>query len=602
MAVSSEEAPCLVVRGSKGLCLQAPPDFAIHQGFTPDDSKYVKVMAFSGDGKRLAWSNMSSVQVAEQREGGKWEVLVTIPQSKVHCLAWSPLSGVIATWEQYTTTAGKPPEPNLHLYHPSTGEKLKSFFQKKMTNWCPMWSSDERICSRIVNNEVQFYEGQNFESIQYKLHLPKVQDFSLSLTPSKQTHLVTYVPGSKGAPSFCRLYQYPLFAEHQVLANKSFFQADSVEVTWNRPGTASLLLTQSEVDKTGGSYYGKQQLHYMSVKGDTAMVGLAKEGPVYSTHWSPAGDLFAVVYGFMPSKATMFDLKGEPVFDFGTGPRNSALFNPQSSILMIGGFGNLRGKIEMWDVAKKVMVSTFDAPDSTNVSWCPDGQRLLTTTTAPRLRVGNGYKVWHYSGALQHEKHFATGDELWEAEWQSRDSCPQFTVTKQMAPGIKPTQPVAAKQAYRPPGARGTQSTFKLHDDEEAPQNLKKAGSAEPEVLSKSAAKNKKRKEAAKAAKVAETAIPVQKRSNDQTDALSAAASHAQAAKVTKEVANSYQGAKGLLFDPQKEKKMRKLTDKLAKIKKLKEELASGKELEKNQLEMLSKEQDMVEELRMLEL
>jgi len=549
---------------------------------------------------------MNCVQVAAQKADGNWALVYTIPQTKVFCLAWSPQSGILATWEQYTTTAGKAPEPNLHLFKAATGEKLKSFFQKKMTNWCPMWSQDEKICSRMVNNEIQFYEGQNFDAIAHKLCLKNVQDFSMSLTTSKESRLVTYVPGAKGAPSFCRLYQYPLFAEHQVIANKSFFQADSVEITWNSPATVALLLTQSEVDKTGGSYYGKQQLHFMSVKGDSAMVGLTKEGPIYSVKWSPKGDLFAVVYGFMPAKATMFDTKGEPVFDFGTGPRNCAIFNPQSSILMIGGFGNLRGKIEMWDVEKKAMISTFDAPDSTNVSWCPDGQRLLTTTTAPRLRVGNGYKVWHYSGALQQEKLFATGDELWEADWQARLSYPKFTITKQMAPGIKPAQPVAAKQAYRPPGARGTVSTFKLHDDEEAPQNLKKPGDGDkPEVLSKSAAKNKKRKEAAKAAKAAESsqaAIPIQKRSDNQIDALSAAANHAQANKPVKEVDNSYQGAKGLLFDPQKEKKIRKLTDKLAKIKKLKEELAGGKELEKNQLEMLSKEGELADELRMLEL
>merc|ERR1711862_188923 len=98
---------------------------------------------------------------------------------------------------------------------------------------------------------------------------------------------------------------------------------------------------------------------------------------------------------------------------------------------------------------------------------------------------------------------------------------------KQMAPGIAPSQPAAAKQAYRPPGARGTQSTFKLHDDEEAPQNLKKT---EPEVLSKSALKNKKRKEAAKAAKLAEAAIPAQ-RADDQVNALAAAANHAKEIK-----------------------------------------------------------------------
>jgi len=332
----------------------------------------------------------------------------------------------------------------------------------------------------------------------------------------------------------------------------------------------------------------------MNTKGDTAMVGLPKEGPIYSTEWAPSGAVFAVVYGFMPAKATMFDLKGEPVFDFGTGPRNCAMFNPQSSLLMIGGFGNLRGKIEMWDVEKKSMVSTFDAPDSTSTSWCPDGQRFLTTTTAPRLRVGNGYKVWHYSGALQHEKAFGTGDELWEADWQTRPAAPAFTITKQMAPGITPSQPAAAKQAYRPPGARGTQSTFKLHDDEEAPQNLKKN---EPEVLSKSALKNKKRKEAAKAAKLAEAAIPVQRRADDQADALAAAANHAKEIKEA-----TYQGARGILADPQREKKARKVMDKLAKITKLKEEVAGGKQLEKNQLEMISKEKELTEELKMLQL
>ena len=42
--------------------------------------------------------------------------------------------------------------------------------------------------------------------------------------------------------------------------------------------------------------------------------------------------------------------------------------------------------------------------------------------------------------------------------------------------------------------------------------------------------------------------------------------------------------------------------DKLAKITKLKEEAAGGKQLEKNQLEMISKEQELAEELKMLQL
>ena len=318
------------------------------------------------------------------------------------------------------------------------------------------------------------------------------------------------------------------------------------------------------------------------------MVGLAKEGPIYAIDWAPSGNLFAAVYGFMPSKATMFNTNAEPVFDFGTGPRNSVLFNPQSSLLMVGGFGNLRGHIQMWDTAGKVLVSEFDAPDSTDVKWCGDGERLLTSTCAPRLRQGNGYKVWHYSGSLLHEKMFQDSDELWEADWQGVEEgkYPQFKVSKAKVSGITSSQPKESKQAYRPPGARGTQSTFKLHDDEEAPQNKKQ--SAAPENLSKSALKNKKRREAAKNKTKVET----------ETNGAAAVTETAQNNQET----NNYQGAKGILSDPGKEKKIRKLNEKIQSIQKIKQAHAEGKPLEKNQIDKISKEKELMDELEALKL
>lgn len=53
-------------------------------------------------------------------------------------------------------------------------------------------------------------------------------------------------------------------------------QADKVDILWKRKGTGVLLLTSIEVDKSGSSYYGKQSLHFMSCKGETAMVLLSK--------------------------------------------------------------------------------------------------------------------------------------------------------------------------------------------------------------------------------------------------------------------------------------------------------------------------------------
>jgi len=579
----------LAVRGSRGFCLQNSKDYTIDQGFLPDESKAVKTFKFSHDGSKLAWSNMSTVQIANLVEG-VWRVS-TIQQPKVYAMEWSPLSSLLATWEQYSVVEGQEPRPNLHLWNTNTGTKVKSFFQKKFGGWTPLWTSDESLCARMVNNEIQVYLNNDFSAIAHKIHMQKVADFSMSPNPGK-TNFVTYTPGHKGGPAFCKLFQFPNFHENQVVANKSFFQADSIDMKWNAAGTGVLLLVQAEVDKTGASYYGKQQLHYMTSKGDTQMISLAKEGPIYNVTWSPKGDLFAVVYGFMPARASLFNTKGDQVFDFGTGPKNTLLFNPQSNILMIGGFGNLRGKIDMWNVStpKPDLISSFDAPDTTDVKWHPDGQHLLTTTCAPRLRQGNGYKIWHYTGSLMHEKAFATPDELYEADWQNMVSHPPFKISKQAVQGIAPSQPQVSKQVYRPPGARGTLSTFKLHDDEPVNtvinnQNNKKDDGGKEENLSKAAQKNKKRREAARKKKEEEEA----------TGGIHSAPSNHEINN-----ANEYRGAVGLLFDPEIEKKKKKITDKLNSIAALKELVAQGKTLEKNQLEKLKREAELVAELNKL--
>jgi len=52
--------------------------------------------------------------------------------------------------------------------------------------------------------------------------------------------------------------------------------------------------------------------------------------------WSPNSTEFCVVYGFMPAKATVFNLKCDPVFDFGTGPRNAAYYRLELSRLLGG--------------------------------------------------------------------------------------------------------------------------------------------------------------------------------------------------------------------------------------------------------------------------
>jgi translation initiation factor 2A len=81
--------------------------------------------------------------------------------------------------------------------------------------------------------------------------------------------------------------------------------------------------------------------------------------------WSPKSNQFIVVYGNIPAKATLFNLKCDAVFDFGTGIRNSIYFNDFGNLVLFGAFGNLRGQIEVWDLTKKKLVSNSQASDTT---------------------------------------------------------------------------------------------------------------------------------------------------------------------------------------------------------------------------------------------
>jgi len=371
----------------------------------------------------------------------------------------------------------------------------------------------------------------------------------------------------------------------EALASKSFFQADRVDIFWNDRGNSALVMTTMDVDKTGASYYGKQGLHYLSTKGETALVSLSDEGPIHAVEWSPKSDEFCVIYGYMPSsKATLFNTKCEPVFEFGKKQRNSIHYNPFGNILLLGGFGNLSGGVELWDLCKKKLIASLEAADTTLLHWSPDGEHFMTATTAPRLRIANCYKIWHYTGTLLHEKPWDKPDELWEVVWQKypKNTFAEKPISYKAVEGITPSQPQASKQAYRPPSAKAHTMTFNLHDiDDPAP----KAG-APP---SKAAIKAKKKREAKKAKKEQEAAAE---------PANNTGATNGQASKPSPKSPSNATTDPDFTDDPEKNKMIKKIKSKLDQISKLKEKLSAGEQLEKNQLDKIKTEDVLTKQLQ----
>ncbi|KAL7734301.1 hypothetical protein ACLKA6_010640 [Drosophila palustris] len=470
MAAAADGAvPTLAIRSSVAVELWssagAKQPYEHKPNLPREETKSSRSICFSPDGRYFAYSNGVEVKVlhvpASNTGNVDWPLQCKLPRPKAFYLQFSPRGNYLCTWEHYAITKDRPEgAANLLVYDVATGNEVFAIVQKNQTDWQPSWSSDESIFALVVGGEALFYDlaagpSEGFASASRKIGGSR--GGMLSLGPGNcPPYLAFYTPGAKGAPSMCKLYKYPALGQNQTVACKSFFQADRVEMLWNKRGSGLLLLTSTEVDKSGASYYGNQAVHFMATKGDTCSVPLSKEGPVHCVKWSPKANEFVVVYGFMPSKAALYNLKCDVIFDFGEGPRNCAYFNPFGNLIVLGGFGNLPGAVEVWDVSKREKIANLKCADTTHFEWHPNGEWFVTATTAPRLRISNGFKIYHYSGALLHETLWPQGQELLGIEWQqyADNTFAEPKITKAKHEGIKSSQPEASKKAYTPPHLR----------------------------------------------------------------------------------------------------------------------------------------------------
>lgn len=181
------------------------------------------------------------------------------------------------------------------------------------------------------------------------------------------------------------------------------------------------------------------------------------------------------MYGYMPAKTTIFNFRGVAKHSFPLAPRNTILFSPHGRFVLVAGFGNLAGQMDIYDLDKNYnKITTVEASNASVCEWSPDGQFILTATTSPRLRVDNGIRIWHVSGGLMYNEDM---NELYEVVWRPQSTTqhplgdplqtlptPHASALAYLSTKKAPAKPVGA---YRPPGARGqvTPLAFKREDE-----------------------------------------------------------------------------------------------------------------------------------------
>lgn len=373
-----------------------------------------------------------------------------------------------------------------------------------------------------------------------------------------------------------------------------------------------------------------------------------KEGPIHDAAWSPNGREFGVVYGYMPAKATIFNLRGAVVHSFGSLHRNTIRFSPHGRFLLVCGFGNLSGYVDIYDTEKKFnLIRSFQAPSPSVCEWSPDGRFMLMATTSPRLRVDNAVYIYHANGDMIHCEEY---DELYGVQWRPQPTS-EFPLREKEELQAPPPQPSAAAWlkthgtkkesvgAYRPPGTRGiplssipagapnASSTAYMLNGYKGKRTIPGVtpktqpssvpGAAGEEKSSKSAAKNKKRQ----AKKAKEEAGGGEQRQKGPEDGDQSRNQHPKQVTSSEETAKPLQysggqssedggvevnppppidGKGASQLDPQQEKKTRGLLKKIRAIEELKMRVANGEHLEETQRKKIDKEESLRKELHAL--
>ena len=208
---------------------------------------------------------------------------------------------------------------NHRVFSVSTGEELIAFSQKAQEGWDLQYTISESHAIRLVGADIQVYRPAEWsKGIADKLKVEGATSIVLSpgLNPSvavfvaeKKVRLnsritrtwVAHASGFmmlQGQPASIKIYAL-LSLSSPPTCQKSFFKADRAQIKWNTLGTQVLVLTQTEVDNSGKSYYGETGGFYLlSAAGNFDLrLTLDKEGGIHDFNWSPNSKEFGVIYG-----------------------------------------------------------------------------------------------------------------------------------------------------------------------------------------------------------------------------------------------------------------------------------------------------------------
>ncbi|KAI7747631.1 hypothetical protein M8C21_011330 [Ambrosia artemisiifolia] len=497
MSVADSSSPLeILVREPGGFAIWNGPPFSNNQPSIKLDKVPCTSAKFSEDGSKLmVIKSESAISIYDCKTLNE---IRCFESPNVLAAALSPCGTYLQTFQK----ASSPQEKNVTLWKTETGESVYALSQKNMTKatWPSIrFSSDEAVASRMATNELQFFDSGDFsKGVVHKIRVPGVASAELSNNPG--SHVAAFVPESKGMPGSVQIYACAPDSQSEPIARRSFFRCSSVQQHWNNGSTGLLVVAQADVDKTNQSYYGETKLYYLTLDGSHD--GLVKKG-LYMMFSGRTQEKNLLLFMDLCRQWQLF-LTRSASLSYSLG---KALTIPFVGIQREDAMATYQA---FWDYVEKKQLGTTKAEWSVTSEWSPDGRYFMTATTAPRLQVDNGIKIFHYNGKSLFKKKF---DKLYQVDWKAESpdkfgdieelikSMDSLKVeSKSQGQGSKSSQakpinpPVQKKPAaYQPPHAKA-----------KAAKEAELFGGSPSVEMSKNALKNKKKREKQREKKAAE--------------------------------------------------------------------------------------------------
>jgi translation initiation factor 2A len=403
--------------------------------------------------------------------------------SDVQKAEFSPFGTFLITWSMAVKGTATDAVPNLRIFNVATGELVIGFSQKTYRNDLIQLAQNDSLCFRQVSNEVHIYHTATLsgKEVTAKVIHPGFTQFKIVKSESEdKINIAVFNPEAGGKPARVTLYALHLstMSVEGPLNSRTIFGASEAILMWNKSGNSLLIHSQSDIDSSSASYYGATGLYLIHTKSDLSIkVEQTKEGPVHAVQWSPLGDKFVVSAGNMPCHSTMYNEKGEPIYQFGAAHRNVVAWAPHGRFLCLAGFGNLAGEMDFYDVIRLKKLGSNLSHCATTFQWSPDSRYFMTASLAPRMNVDNCFKIFKYNGIGPiAEENFE--NKAFDCYWKPipssiyPDRPPSPLKRKEDGSPVVATIPqkaaIPAAAPYRPPRSTGELSNFMTRGTEVA--------------------------------------------------------------------------------------------------------------------------------------